>query len=87
MMPDANTRCVSCGGVWHSASGDWDARFDVATCGRCHRAFRDWFKGHAKREWLVRAPATSADVAAKRKGRVIARLSFYEAAATSIRAA
>ncbi len=87
MTPDGTTRCTSCGGVWHPASGDWDRAFEIATCGRCHREFRQWFKGHAKREFLVRARPTPAQVAKRQKGTVKAKLNFYEHAATSIRAA
>ncbi len=91
MTPDGSTRCVSCGGVWHPASGDWNPALEVATCGRCVRAFWGWFKGHsnAKREYVIRATRTAEDIAKKRKGRVKAKVSigFYEAAATSIRAA
>jgi hypothetical protein len=85
--PVSGPRCVSCRGVWHPSSGDWDAAFGVATCGPCHRAFRDWFKRHSKRVWLVRHPATPAEVAAGRKGRVKSEHDFYEAAVTSVKGA
>jgi hypothetical protein len=51
MMPDADTRCFSCQGVWHPACGDWDPFYGVARCGRCIRIFLAWFKGHTKRKW------------------------------------
>jgi hypothetical protein len=87
MIRGVDQRCVSCGCPWHPASGDLDPVFGVTTCGPCHRAFRDWFKRHAKRVWLVRLPATPAELAAGRKGRVKAEFDFYQEAVTSIRGA
>jgi hypothetical protein len=67
---------MSCGGPFHPATGDYDHRFDAATCGPCHRAFWDWYRRHSARQWKIR------DVA----GKVICRIRFYDHAATSIRA-
>lgn len=60
-------RCIQCKGPFHEASGDYDRKTGIATCGACYRPFLKWFKGHTKRTWGGR--------------------NFYEAAATSIRAA
>lgn len=51
MTPDGSTRCSSCGGVWHPATGDWDRVFKAARCGRCMRIFLVWLKGHTQRKW------------------------------------
>lgn len=44
-------RCQVCGGPWHPASGDWDERWQRATCGACHRGWIAYVKQHFKRRW------------------------------------
>ncbi len=77
-------RCVACKGVWHPASGDWNPRFQVATCGRCHRDFWEWFNRHQKRLWRVAMEPTPTQLFHGLKVKFL-EFNFYEAAVTSNR--
>ena len=41
-------RCQVCKGPFHPASGDYDRKWDVATCGPCIRHFYAWAGGHTR---------------------------------------
>lgn len=84
MLSNENERCVACKGMWHPATGDWNPRFQVATCWRCHLDFWVWFKKHAKRLWRVDLDPTPTELFYGKKPKVV-EYNFYEAAVTSIR--
>jgi Mor family transcriptional regulator len=44
-------RCNCCGGPFHPATGDYDKKYDRATCGACYRPFVKWVKGMMSRRW------------------------------------
>jgi hypothetical protein len=50
-MPTPTYTCFSCGGAFHTATGDYDRVWDMARCGVCMTRFLKWLKGHLEREW------------------------------------
>jgi hypothetical protein len=70
---DAPTTCFCCGGTYHPATGDWDARWGVALCGVCVERKKRWYKQQVNRG--VAGDNDREDDFA----------TFYEAAETSIR--
>ena len=47
---ETKTKCFSCGGPFHPATGHYH-RPDVPVCGPCTKRFVAWLKGHTKRRW------------------------------------
>lgn len=48
---DNYTKCFSCPGPYHPATGDWDPVWKIGRCGVCMTRFVKWMKGHLAREW------------------------------------